>query len=178
VRYVSDIETISGELAAMRAAVRQAQANASAADARAEQIAHRSAASGFTGIAAGMNRVRQAIGEIRRSLGGASASLDDGAQSLASAPRQMSPEETITALTPVHNLLEAVGSRAEATATQVDAAKQIVLTVLRGGQPGPMLAVLDSIKEVVGQLNQRGIAARQHVESAISRARQIGDEGN
>ncbi len=105
------------------------------------------------------------------------ASIDTGSTALVGAPRQMSPEETIAALTPVQAMLTDVAGQATTTVAQVDAAMQRVAAVLRGGQPGPMQAALGEIIQALGQFHQRTNATGEHVRATIGRARQIGDAG-
>ena len=49
---------------------------------------------------------------------------------------------------------------------------------LQGGQPGPMLGRLDAIRQVLLAVVQHDNAAKQHVETALAEAQQVGAEGN
>jgi hypothetical protein len=175
---MSHIEKITGELQAMAVGVDRAQANAAAADARAQEVAARAARSGFTGIAAGVTRLRHAIGEIRTRLASVDGSINEAATLVAAAPKEMSPEQTIAVLTPVQQKVDAVRDGMAAAIAKVDETKQLAATVLRGGQPGPMISALDSIKQVLVLVTQRAGTAKHHVETGVGEAQQIGESGN
>ena len=57
---------------------------------------------------------------------------------------------------------------------QVGEAQQLVTKVLQGGQPGPLLQSLESIKQVLVSMVQRAGSARQAADAAIAEARQLG----
>lgn len=175
---MSHIEKITGELRAMTAGVDRAQGNAAGADAKAQEIAARAARSGFTGIAAGMSRLRNEIAEVRARLAGVGSFINEAATAVAAAPKEMSPEQTIAVLAPVQEKVSGVRDQITATIAKVEETKQLAAAVLRGGQPGPMISALDSIKQVLVLVAQRGGTAKQQVEIAVGEARQVGESGN
>lgn len=175
---MSDIDTISNELRALAAGLDKAQANAAAADSRAQEIAARAARSGFTGIAAGVSRIREAIREIRGRLAGVSRSVSEAAAPVAAAPKELSPQQTVVVLTPATEKITAARDGIAATVAKVDEAQRLTAAALQGGQPGPMLAALEAVKQVLIQVAQRCAVANQQVGAAIAAARQVGDQGN
>lgn len=175
---MSLIRNIDGELAAVTTGIGRAQETAAAADNAAGQIAARAAGSGFVGIAHAMARVRDAIKEIHARIAGLGTSVDEARTPVSSAPDQMSPEQTIAVLAPASEKITAIHGGIGATVTKVGEVQQLVAATLQGGQPGPMLGRLDAIKQVLVAVGQRCDAAKQHVETALAEARQVGAAGN
>lgn len=175
---VSHIEKITDELRAMSAGVDKAQANTAAADATARDIATRAAGAGFAGIAAGMAGVRNAIGEIRARIAAAGGSIGQAGTAVAAAPREMSPEQTIAVLAPVQQTIDATHGQIAAAIAKVEETKQLAATVLRGGQPGPMISALEAIKQILVLVAQRAGSAKQQVQTGVGEARQTGAAGN
>jgi hypothetical protein len=171
---VSRIELVTGELRVLMTGVDRAQGLAAAADNQAQQVALRAAGAGFAAVAAGMARVRDAIASVQGGLGGIARSIGEATRTTAAVPREATPQETIAALMPVQAGVDSARDAAAAVITQVGAAQQLVGIVLQGGQPGPLLQSLDSIKQVLVSVVQRAGSARQAVDTAIAEARQLG----
>ncbi|MGN9764261.1 DUF6244 family protein [Micromonospora sp. SD12] len=175
---MSHIEKITGELRALATGVDRAQALASAADNQAQEVALRAAGAGFAAVAAGLTRVRDGISAVRGGLGGLATTIGEATTTTAAVPQEASPHETITGLTPVQNACDGIRDTAAATIAQVRETRQLVTTVLHGGQPGPLVQSLESITQVLSLVAQRTATARQAVETAIGEARQLGSAGN
>ncbi|RLK09788.1 hypothetical protein DER29_6350 [Micromonospora sp. M71_S20] len=175
---MSSIEEITGELHALAAGVERAQHLAAAADSQAQEITVRAAGAGFTAVAAGIARVRTALSTIQGGLGSLATAVGEAVKAAASVPRQATPQETIAGLTPVQQGIASAREITTATMTQVDNARQLVSAALHGGQPGPLLQSLDSIKQVLVLLVQRSGTAQRAVEAATNQARQLGSSGN
>ncbi|MFY1703016.1 DUF6244 family protein [Micromonospora sp. WMMA1923] len=175
---MSSIEEITGELRTLGTGVERAQSLTAAADNQAREIAARAAGTGFTAVAAGMARVRAAIATIHSGLGGLAGAVGEATTATTNVPREATPQESIAALAPVGQGIASAREAATATIGHVDQARQLVGALLQGGQPGPLLQALDSVKQVLVLLIQRGTAAQQAVEAAISQARQLGSAGN
>ncbi|MFV2116865.1 DUF6244 family protein [Micromonospora sp. LOL_025] len=175
---MSHIEKITGELRALTAGVDRAQALASAADNQAQEVALRAAGAGFAAVAAGLTRVRDGIATVRGGLGSLATTVGEATKSTTAVPQEASPHETITGLTPVHHAVDGIRDTAAATIAQVGQTRQLVTTVLHGGQPGPLVQSLEQITQVLTLVVQRTVTARQAVETAIAEARQLGSAGN
>ncbi|WP_232290440.1 DUF6244 family protein [Micromonospora sp. ATCC 39149] len=171
-------DTISGDLQAMAAGVHRAQQQVAAVDHVVEQIAARAVASGFAGIAVGVARVRETTGQVRVRLTSVGEVIAEASRSLAAVPQQPSPQETITALTPLVAALNAADGGVIAAAAAVDEARRLVTAALQGGQPGPTLTRLQQVSQSLMEVRTRGAEARQHVDTALAQARQVGDLGN
>ncbi|SCL25733.1 hypothetical protein GA0070616_3165 [Micromonospora nigra] len=175
---MSQVEKIAGELRALMTGVERAQGLAAAADGQAQEVALRAAGAGFVAVAAGVARVRNAITGIQVGLGTLAGSIGEATKAIAAVPNEASPQETIAGLVPVQSAVDAARDAAAGAITGVGEAQQLVAMVLQGGQPGPLLQVLDSIKQVLVLVVARTGGARQAVEAAIAQARQLGSSGN
>lgn len=162
----------------MMTGVERAQGLAAAADSQAQEVALRAAGAGFVAVAAGVARVRNAITSVQDGLGGLAGAIGEATNTAAAVPNEASPQETIAGLAPVRSSVDAARDAAAGAITQIGEAQQIVVMVLQGGQPGPLLQALDGIKQVLVLLVQRTGGARQAVEEAIAEARQLGSSGN
>jgi uncharacterized membrane protein YdfJ with MMPL/SSD domain len=173
---VSLIEEIRGELAGMGAQIESAQNTAAEAEEAAGEIEERATAAGFTGIADGMSQVRDAVQEVRSLLSSAGDQLGQAHAPVDSAPQKTSPEEAAGALSPATQSLGGVYETVAASIDQVDDVQRLVSAVLDGGEPGPMLSRLDSIKQDLEQTVSRCDAAKRRVESALAEVRHTGAE--
>ncbi|MFG1953971.1 DUF6244 family protein [Micromonospora sp. NPDC048830] len=171
---MSHIETVTSELRILMTGVDRAQGLAAVADNQAQQVALRAAGAGFAAVAAGMTRVRDAIASAQGGLGGLARSTGEATKMTAAVPREATPQETIAALMPVQVGVDSARDAAAAVIAQVGEAQQLVAMVLQGGQPGPLLQSLESIKQVLVSVVQHAGSARQTVEAAVAEARQLG----
>ncbi len=175
---MSLIGNIDGEFGGMAAGVSRAgELTAEAANA-AGQIVARSAGSGFTVIAQRMGQVREAITQLQGQLAGIGRSISDARASVNRASEQMSPEEMIKILGPVAEQIIMIHNAIGAAVARLDQIRQQAVGALQGGQPEPMLRRMDAIKQVFTEVTQRGHAAKQHVETVLAQARQVGAAGN
>ncbi|WP_433388557.1 DUF6244 family protein [Micromonospora sp. KLBMP9576] len=175
---MSHIEKITGELRALTTGVDRAQTLAAAADNQTQEAALRAAGAGFAAVAAGLARIRDAISTIRGGLGGLATTIGEATKTTSAVPQGASAHETITGLAPVQHTIDGIHDTAAATIAQVDQTRQLVTTVLHGGQPGPLVQSLESIKQVLTLIVARTTTARQTVETAVAEARQLGSAGN
>lgn len=104
--------------------------------------------------------------------------IGEASKATAAVPQGASPENTIAGLTPVQSTVDGARDAVAGTMAQVAEAQQLVTLTLQGGQPGPMLSVLEGIKQVLAQVAQRTGTARQFVDRTIAEARQLGASGN
>ena len=175
---MSDIDTIVKELRAVAAGIERARANAAAAGSKAQEISARAAQSGFAGIATGMSQVRTMINELQAQLAAVNRSAAEAAVPVTAAPKELSPQQTIAALAPVTEKVDAVRDGIALAVAKIDEAHRRTAAVLQGGQPGPLLAALAAVKHLLIQITQRCAAAKQHVNTVMDAARQVGNQGN
>ncbi|MFG3710185.1 DUF6244 family protein [Micromonospora sp. NPDC047730] len=175
---MSHIERIVGQLRVLMNGVDRAQGLAAAADDQAREVALRAAGAGFAAVAAGTARVRQEITGIRESLTGLATSVGEATTAAMAVPQEATPQQTITVLTPVRNTVDGARDAAAGAIARADEARRLTAVVLQGGQPGPLLSALSSIKQFLVLVVQRAGSARQFVEAAIVDARRLGASGN
>lgn len=175
---MSYIERITGELSALMTGVERAQGLTGAADRQAQEVALRAAGAGFAAVSAGMVRVSSAITGVQGGLGSLSGSIGEARKAAAAVPDRATPQETTSGLAPVQAAVDTIRDAATGVVSQVGEAQQLVTVVLHGGQPGPLLQALESIKQVLVLMIQRTGGTRQQIEAAIIEARQLGSSGN
>jgi len=170
--------TIAHGLQGMAAGVERAQQAAAAADARAEEIVGRAMMGGFAGIAMGIQGVRSAIGEIRQRLAAVGPAINEAAAPVHGASGKPSPEETIALLNPANEQVGVIRDALAGLTGQVTQVQQQAGAVLQGGQPGAMVATLEQIKQVLGEVIGQSDTTRQALNVAIAQARHLGEQGN
>jgi hypothetical protein len=175
---VSQVERIAGELRILTTGVERALGLTAGVDNQAQEVMARAAAAGFAAVAAGMGRVRAGISTVQGGLGGLAGVVSEASTAIAAVPQQASPQETISGLSPVSSAVVRAREAATAAIAQVGEAQQLVVTVLQGGQPGPLLQALDSVKEVLVLMVQRTAEIGDLVDAAVKEAGQLGSSGN
>ncbi|MEV7232065.1 Imm1 family immunity protein [Polymorphospora sp. NPDC051019] len=118
------------------------------------------------------------IGQIQAGIGGLAVHTSEAATALASVPEQPTPQEVIATLAPVAEKVSGLHDGVGGCIGLVDQARQMTATVLRGGDPGVLLARLDAIQQVLAAVGRHGTATRRQVEAAIAEARKTGGSGN
>ncbi|GIJ50021.1 hypothetical protein Val02_69070 [Virgisporangium aliadipatigenens] len=171
------IDDLDGDLAAMQTGIARAGEIAGGAERGSADIAAHMAATGFTGIAQAMGRVRSGIGEIRARIAGLGGAVQEARRPVSLAPRQMIPQQTIDILTPIGAALAAVHDGIGTTIDRLVEVQRAAAATLQGGRPGPMLARLEGIRNVLITVGQHCTLAQQHVEAALSEARDAGGGG-
>jgi len=87
---------------------------------------------------------------------------------------QPTPEQSIGVLQPVLDILHTVRNGVDQAVTAADRAKERTAGALQGGQPGPLLARLDAIRETLVVVAARSTQISTQVEFALAEARTIG----
>jgi len=172
--HMSNLEDIAADIRALRTGVDRARTDTAAANHHAEEIIKRAMAAGFGGIAQNLSRVRDAIGEIQAGLARADATINDVDRSVTGAPREPSPEQTITVLNPALHGVTTIRDTIAATISKITDVQRLVASVLDGGTPGPLLARLNDIRQTLIMVSQRCDAGKEHIGAAITQARQTG----
>ncbi|MFC8845797.1 MULTISPECIES: DUF6244 family protein [unclassified Micromonospora] len=171
---MSLIDGILGDLKAMAAGIASTEQHVRAVDGAVEQTIVRAAAAGFTAVVARLTPVRGILGQVRAQLTSIGGVLGETTRAVASVPQQSSPHDVTAVLAPVAAALTGVDSGITASAAQIGQARQHVVGALRGGQPGPTLAGLQRVNDLLHILRTRGEATRQAVDAALTQARHVG----
>lgn len=175
---MSLIGIIESDLAALTVGVQRALESCAAVDSAAVQIAARATGAGFTGIAQAMSGVRGGVQDLRAQIGTVGVTMAQAHGPVKAAPDQLSPQEEIAVLAPVSEMIATIQGDLLAAITKVAEVQRRTLATLQGGQPGPALARLDAVKQVLVALAQRADLTKQNVAAALAQAGRLGDEGN
>ncbi|MEV0732664.1 DUF6244 family protein [Polymorphospora sp. NPDC050346] len=175
---MSLLDSIRTGLRVITAGIGRAGQEIVSADHGAQQVALHAAASGFVGIAQSTARVRQVIGQVQAGIGSLAVLAGEATTVLSAVPRQSTPQEAVAMLAPVMEKLNGIHDGVGGCIGQVDQAKQVTAAVLHGGDPGPLLARLDALLQILAGVGQHVNAAREQVVAAISEARRAGSSGN
>lgn len=175
---MSQTETILAELRTVQAGVDRARSSTAALDGEAERVASRAAAAGFGMIATGMSQVREALRDFQARLGRIGGLANEASVPATAASEQPTPEQVIATLTNAAEKVNNIHQEIGASIGRVDEIRTLITRVLQGGNPGPMLSMLENLKQIVSLIAQRTGTTRQSLQAAINEARQTGNSGN
>jgi hypothetical protein len=125
-----------------------------------------------------MSQVRNAINEVRARLHTATDAIQNAATAVGSAPNEGSPQQVIAALSPAVDRTDTANREITAALGRADDIHRLVTQVLQGGNPGPMLSMLNDLKQTLARERQHAEQARHHLTEAVTQARQLGESGN
>lgn len=171
---VTLIDATSRQVHAMAAGVAKAHVKTEATLRQVHEVAARAAGAGFAVVAIGLEPVSNALVGARATLGAAARTTTELAAILARVADQETVELLVATLAPVPAALCMVDADLMAARAAIGDARRHVVTVLQGGQPGPLLTALDNINEVLLLVRQRADMAQTHVATAIIGARRLG----
>lgn len=175
---MSQTENVATELQAITAGLGRARTITASLDQESERVAARAAAAGFTAIAAAMSQVRTAINEVRARVHAATDAVHDAATAVRNAPNEASPQQVIAALTPAAERTDTIQREITAALGRADDTHRLVNQVLQGSNPGPMLTLINDLKQTLTKERHRAAQVKQHLTEATSQARQISEPGN
>ncbi|MBB4960274.1 DUF6244 family protein [Micromonospora polyrhachis] len=121
-----------------------------------------------------MTQVREAIQQTQTTLAAIHVAVGDTSTTVQQAPVHESPAQAISELGRAGQRLKTVHDTIIATIGQVDETRTVAVRVLHGGDPGPLLAMLEAIKENLVQVLHTGTAAQQSLAALIHSAQQMG----
>ncbi|MBN1174041.1 MAG: hypothetical protein JXA67_17845 [Micromonosporaceae bacterium] len=171
----SETDAIAADIARVLAAIAQAQSQIMATAEHAGQTASRAAATGLQGVAIAMSGIRDQIKAINEGIGNAAGCGQAAGLAMRNVNSQMSPQEATAQFATGVEQLDAMREAVFSAAQQVNAAKGRVEAVLRGGQPGPMLARLDGVRQSLVMAAQQGDVAKSRINVTIARTGQLGN---
>ena len=144
-------------------------------DARATQVQSRAAANGFRGVAEGMGKVRERLKRINEMQAGVVTSVKQTGEVVQGVTEDMSPADVVSTLSPAAQQLGSSSTATSAIVAEVDGAKTDIAAALRGGTPGPLIALADQLKQALTQVRSHLGGAKQRTEETIAAARQTGN---
>jgi len=172
---VQDVGKIVAELQVVFAGLGKAQNAAAGAAAKADQVRSRAAQSGFRGVAAGMSRVVEQLKQVQGNLANTAGTVEATVGVVEQVNDDMSPADVVSTLSPAAQKVDAVATGTSAVIKELDGVKAGVAAALRGGQPGPLVAMIDQAKQILVQVGAATDRAKRQTEETINEARQTGN---
>ena len=165
-------------LRVMQTGIEVTRTRGSAADNEVERIIARAALAGFSTIAVGMTQVREAIRQTHTTLAAVHTAISDASAAVTRAPVHESPAQAMTELGQAGQHLKTAHDGIIASIGQVDETRTLAMRVLHGGDPGPLLSILEMVKQNLVQVLHTGTAAQQSLTALIHSAQKMGRSDN
>lgn len=143
----------------------------------ARQVEQRLGKTGLTRMALGVGEVVQGLGKIGQALVAEQKTLDDAAARVVTVPQDPTGDDVVSALEPAGKQIGDIPGRLHGVSNQIDGLQTAVGAVLKGSQPGPLLALLEDVKKPLPGVIGAVSAAVQRNDEVISEAREAGDGG-
>ncbi|WP_109505846.1 DUF6244 family protein [Nocardioides speluncae] len=143
----------------------------------ARQVEQRLGKTGLTRMARGIGDVVQSLGKIGQALVAEQKTLGEAAARVATVPKDPTGDDVVSDLEPAGKQIGDIPGRLQGVSNQVDGLQSAVATVLKGSQPGPLLALLEDIKKPLPGVIGAVSAAVQRNDEVIGEARGAGDGG-
>lgn len=155
--------------------LRSAQGAAAEAAARADQVQSRAAQSGFRRVAEGVSQARDRLKRVQEMQAAVTSTLKGAADIVHQVNDDMSPGEVVSTLAPAAQQIGAGSASAMEILTEVDRIKTQIAGTLRGGQPAPLIAVADRIKQGLLRAVASLADAKRHTDEVIVEAQRTGN---
>jgi len=140
----------------------------------AERVHARSGRTGFRGIAQGMAQAVVMLRNIRAQVVALVQSVEKAASPVHETAEASNPEQVKAKLAAAVHDVRAARKGIGAVVTNLAQVSSHIATVLRGGQPGRLLALVDGAKGAVVQAAEQLDSARRKIGEAANEADQIG----
>ena len=153
----------------------QAQSAARQLDGRAQQVQSRAGANGFRGVADRVGAARNRLKQIREMQGGVAATAKCTAEMVRRVTEDMSPADVVSTLAPAAQQLGSASTAASATTAELDKLAAEIAAALRGGQPGPLIGLVNQVKQAMVRVVAGLGTAKKTVDDTITAAQQTGN---
>ncbi|MEV0728164.1 DUF6244 family protein [Polymorphospora sp. NPDC050346] len=170
-------DSIHTSLRAATAAIRYTQEQTAAADHAAQEVAAYAAGAGFIEIAQQMTRVGDLLGQLQAGIGRLSVMVDQTGTAAANASTQPTAGQITAVFALLLDRLGTLSAEVRRLIGQVDQAKALTSVILRGGDPGVMMARLDAVQQALVIVGQHGAATLRNVEAVVAEAKALGGSG-
>jgi hypothetical protein len=170
-----DVGKIVAELELVLEGLGKAQNAAATASARALQVEARAAQLRFRRVAEGTSKVRERLKTIQTMQAGTATNVRATIEVVQQVKDDMNPGEVVSTLTPAADKIGAAGTSVATVIKEIDEAKAQVADVLRGGQPRPLVAMVEQIKQALVPVVPAAGRAKRQTEETIAEARQMGN---
>jgi ABC-type transporter Mla subunit MlaD len=122
-----------------------------------------------------MGAVRDRLTRIQQMLAEVAATVTSTAGEVQRVTDDMSPEDVVSTLDPAAKKIGATSTSASAILSELDGLKGEIAKTLKGGQPRPLMALADQMKNALVQVSGYLGAAKQRTDETIAEARQAGN---
>jgi len=143
----------------------------------AERVQVRSRGTGFRGIAEGMAQAVLLLRSIRVQVAALGGLVEKAAGPIQQTGDAANPDQVKAKLAAAANEVRAARTGMDTVLTELAQTRSHIATVLRGGKPGPLIAVVDGAKQAVAQAAGHLDSAQQKIDEAANEADQIGATG-
>lgn len=167
-RAKTSLENVENGLAA-------AHKSTAAALEKAKDVARTANLQRFETVARSVLAVARKLEEVSRAITAENGKMRSAREAVAGVPKGASPEEIANRLGPARQTLADGPTRIAGIITLVRDAASSATAALRGGQPGPLVAAINQIRERLTPTHAQVQDAHQHVEAAIKGARSTGN---
>lgn len=153
----------------------RAGAQLASAVAHAEQVRARMVAAGFHGVALGMTGAADNLKKIHAQAGALADGIRRALAPIREITAEMTPEQVNAKLAVGVEEASTVRTGISGAMEQMAAAKEKISAVLRGGQPGPLLSMIETTRQIMWQTGQHLDSAVQNAREATTEATQAGN---
>lgn len=158
----------------MLEAAEQAQSAAAQLDGRAQQVQSQTGARGFRGVAERIGSARTRLDRVREMQAGVVTAVKNAAEMVQRVTADMSPADVVSTLSPAAQQISSASGAASATTAELDTLKAEIGAALRGGKPGPLVALANQVKQAMVRVVDGLGAAKEAAEKTITAAQQCG----
>jgi hypothetical protein len=153
----------------------KAQSAAAQVDVRAQQVQSRAARSGFRTVAERTGHCRDHLKRIREMQAGVARTVQSTGNMIQRATEDMSPADVVSTLSPAAERIGSASTGTSAVLAELDGLKSEIAAALKGGQPRPLVALVDQLKQTLTQVVASLGAAKQRTDETIAEARLTGN---
>ena len=156
-------------------AVGKAQAATAQFDARAHQVQNRVGGQGFRKMADRLGSARERLKPIRDMQTGVAATTKSTVELVQRVTDDMSPAGVEATLSPAAKQVGSASTAASASTAQLDNLAAEIADILRGGKPGPLVGLVNQIKQATVQVSAGLDKAKATIEETIEAVREAGN---
>lgn len=153
----------------------RARTAAAQAEAKAAEVQSRAAQAGLRGVAENVARVREQLVRAQTAMGSVAGTVEATVGIVQGVVAEMSPDEVVATLSPAVEKIGGVGAGIAAAVKELDGAKGQAAAALRGGQPGPLVTMVEQAGQLLTQAMAVAESAKRQADEAISETRQLGN---
>jgi len=144
-------------------------------DARAQQVQNRVGGQGFRKMADRLGEARERLKPIREMQAGVAATTNRVTEMVQRVTDDMSPADVESTLSPAAQQVGSASAAATASTAQLNDLAAEIADILRGGNPGPLVGLVNQIKQATVQVASGLDKAKTTIEETITAARQTGN---